>query len=245
MLKTEWYKEELANNESEKKHRSLAEEYSFFQAVKDGNMEFVKQNCQEEAFTNPDGMGILSKNAITNIKYHFVITVALITRYCIEGGMETEQAYRLSDFYIIRMDACTSIREISDLHHIMVLDFTGKMRLLHKNTVLSKPISQCVDYIYAHINDRLTIETLAEHTSLSPSYLSRLFKQNLGISVSDYIREKKIEKAQNLLRFSDFSYIEISNYLSFSSQSHFIQTFEHYVGMTPKQYRNTKYKSSW
>lgn len=245
MLKSEWYKEELANNESEIKHRSLAEEYSFFQAVKNGNMEFVKKNCQEEAFTNPEGMGVLSKNVITNIKYHFVITVALITRYCIEGGMETEQAYRLSDFYIIRMDACNSIREISDLHHIMVLDFTGKMRLLQKNAALSKPVSQCIDYIYAHINDRITIETLAKHTALSPSYLSRLFKQNLGISVSDYIREKKIEKAQNLLRFSDFSYIDISNYLSFSSQSHFIQTFEHYVGMTPKQFRDTKYKSSW
>ena len=40
-------------------------------------------------------MGVLSKNALTNLKYHFVITVALVTRYCIEGGMETEQAYRL------------------------------------------------------------------------------------------------------------------------------------------------------
>ena len=36
-----------------------------------------------------------------------------------------------------------------------------------------------------------------------------------------------------------------ANYLSFSSQSHFIQTFEHYIGMTPKQYRNSKYKSTW
>lgn len=245
MLESQWYKEELATSESELKHRSLSEEYSFFQAVKDGNIEAVNQNCQEEAFTNPDGMGILSKNPLTNIKYHFAITVALITRHCIEGGMETEQAYRLSDFYIFRMDSCITIKEISDLHHVMALDFTGKMRLLQKNSILSKPVVQCVDYIYAHISDRITVEDLAEHTALSPSYLSRLFKQNLGISMSDYIREKKIEKAQNLLRFSTFSYVEISNYLSFSSQSHFIQTFEHYVGMTPKQYRSSKYKSTW
>ena len=152
MLESQWYKKELENSDSDIKHRSLSEEYSFFEAVKDGNIEFVQKNCQEEAFSNPEGMGILSKNSLTNLKYHFVITVALVTR---------------------------------------------------------------------------------------------LFKQNLGVSISDYIREKKIEKAQNLLRFSDFTYVEIANYLSFSSQSHFIQTFEHYVGMTPKQYRSSKYKSTW
>ena len=127
MLESQWYKKELENSDSDIKHRSLSEEYSFFEAVKDGNIEFVQKNCQEEAFSNPEGMGILSKNSLTNLKYHFVITVALVTRYCIDGGMETEQAYRLSDFYILHMDSCTSIKEISELHDVMALDFTGKM----------------------------------------------------------------------------------------------------------------------
>lgn len=201
MLENQWSKKEIENSESEIHHRALSEEYSFFEAVKDGNIEAVSRNLQEEAFTNPEGMGILSKNPLTNLKYHFVITVALVTRYCIDGGMETEQAYRLSDFYIIHMDACSTIQEISDLHHEMALDFTGKMRLLQKNAALSKPVAQCIDYIYAHISARITVEDLAEYTNLSASYLSRLFKQNLGVSVSDYIREKKVEKAQNLLRF--------------------------------------------
>ena len=245
MLKNQWSKKEIEDSEYEIHHRALSEEYSFFEAVKDGNIEAVSKNLKEEAFTNPEGMGILSKNPLTNLKYHFVVTVALVTRYCIDGGMETEQAYRLSDFYIIHMDACSTIQEISDLHHEMALDFTGKMRLLQKNAALSKPVAQCIDYIYAHISARITVEDLAVYTNLSASYLSRLFKQNLGVSISDYIREKKIEKAQNLLRFSDFTYIQIANYLSFSSQSHFIQTFQHFVGMTPKQYRSSKYKSTW
>lgn len=152
MFKTQWYKEELQNSDSDIKHRSLSEEYSFFEAVKDGNIEFVQKNCQEKAFINPEGMGILSKNSLTNLKYHFVITVALITRYCIDGGMETEQAYRLSDFYILHMDTCQSMKEISELHDVMAHDFTGKMRLLQKNAALSKPIAQCIDYIYAHIS---------------------------------------------------------------------------------------------
>ena len=204
-LRNEWYSHELSDSESEVCHRSMEEEYSFYSAVKNGDMEFVRKNLNQGDFTNPVGMGVLSKNALTNLKYHFVVTAALLTRHCVEGGLELEQAYRLSDFYILKMDSCSTIKGIAELHQDMVLDFTGKMLVLQKNAIISKPIVQCIDYIYSHINERTTINELADYTALSPSYLSRLFKQNLGISISDYIREKKIEKAENLLRYSDYS----------------------------------------
>ncbi len=52
--------------------------------------------------------------------------------------------------------------------------------------------------------------------------------------MSTYIREKKINMAKNLLRFNEYSIIDIANRLFFSSQSHFIQQFREIVGMTPK-----------
>lgn len=241
----DWYQTELQNGELEVIHRPLEDEYFFYNAVRSGDMEYVCKNCEEGAFTDPLGVGILSKHPLTNMKYHFVVTAALITRYCIDGGLEVEQAYRLSDFYILKMDSCTTIEQVSELHHIMAKDFTGKMLLLQKNAIISKPVMQCVDYIYSHMKERITVQTLAEYTELSPSYLSRVFKQNLGVSVSDYIREKKIEKATHLLRYSDKPLIDIANYLAFSSQSHFIQAFESFTGMTPKKYRDKYYKSMW
>ena len=244
-LSKEWYNAELKKSESETKHRSPNVEYSFYNAVKTGDMDAVIKNCNEDAFLHMEGTGVLSRNSLTNLKYHFVVTAALLTRYCIDGGLEPEQAYRLSDFYILKMDACTSVRQVADLHHIMAKDFTGKMILQKKSSILSKPVMQCVDYIYSHIKERITIESLASYTGLSSSYLSRVFKKNLGVSISDYIREKKIEKATHLLRYSDKSVIEIANYLAFSSQSHFIQTFESFTGLTPKKYRNKYYKAMW
>lgn len=241
----EWFYTELENSELETQHRSPNIEYSFYNAVKTGDMDAVIQNCKQDAFIDLKGTGILSRNPLTNIKYHFVVTTAMVTRYCIDGGLEPEQAYRLSDFYILKMDTCTTIRQVSDLHHEMAKDFTGKMILQKKSSILSKPVMQCVDYIYSHIKERITIAVLAEHTGLSENYLSRIFKQNLGVSLSDYIREKKIEKATHLLRYSDKPIVDIANYLSFSSQSHFIQIFESYTGLTPKKYRNKYYKSMW
>lgn len=244
-LQHEWYMKELKMSEEDNPHRPMEVEYSFYNAVSSGDMDYVRENIKEGDFKNPEGMGILSRNALTNLKYHFVVTVAMITRHCVEAGMELEQAYRLSDFYILKMDSMTTTEDIAALHDSMVLDFTGKMLLIKKQSIISKSITMCIEYVYNHIHDRITIEDLAAYTDLSPSYLSRLFKKELGISVSDYIREKKIDKAQNLLKYSDFTPVEIANYLSFSSQSHFIQAFEKMVGMTPKKYRDRYYRTSW
>ena len=51
-------------------------------------------------------MGKLSENKLQNIRYHFVVTTAMIARYCVHNGMEQEKAYGLSDFYILKMDKC-------------------------------------------------------------------------------------------------------------------------------------------
>ncbi len=244
-LRKEWYDQELKQSEEALTHRPLEEEYSFYNAVSSGDMDFVQKNCDQNTFTNPEGMGILSTDHLTNLKYHFVITVAMITRQCVTAGMELEQAYRLSDFYILKLDSCMSAEGVSQLHHSMALDFTGKMTLIKKSSVISKYVILCMDYIYSHLNTRITIQALSEYTGLSPSYISRLFKKELGIAISDYILEKKIEKAENLLKYSDYSLIDIANYLAFSSQSHFIQTFKKAVGLTPSKYRNQFYHASW
>ncbi|BCN29263.1 helix-turn-helix domain-containing protein [Anaeromicropila herbilytica] len=244
-LQNEWYLKEVFDNELLTKHKPIEFEYSFYQAVKSGDMNYVREDCQKGGFSNPDGIGVLSKNSLINMKYHFVISVAMITRHCVEGGMEFEQAYRLSDFYILKLDNCSTIQAVTELHDNMALDFTGKMLLLKNSSIISKSILLCTDYIYNHIHDRVTVDDLSNYTNLSKSYLSRLFKQELGISISDYIREKKIEKAQNLLKYSDFTSIEIANYLAFASQSHFIHTFEKQVGLTPKKYRDKYYHNSW
>lgn len=109
-ISQDWITNELEDTELEALHRSPSVEYSFYNAVRAGDMEAVNKNCEEDSFLHLKGTGILSKNPLTNLKYHFVVTTAMITRYCIDGGLEPEQAYRLSDFYILKMDSCTTVR---------------------------------------------------------------------------------------------------------------------------------------
>lgn len=241
----EFHVREIEDNEINEEHQPMEIEYAFYKAVRAGDLDAVRENCRQNCFTDMQGKGTLSHNSLQNLKYHFIVATALITRQCIEGGMEQELAYRLSDFYILKVDSCLTAESINALHHDMALDYTQRMSLLQKNNIVSKSIIQCTEYVYNHIHDRITINDLANHTGLSVSYLSRLFKKELGMPVSEYIREKKVEKAENLLKYSDYSLIEIANYLAFSSQSHFIQIFTKQTGMTPKKYRDLYFHTTW
>ena len=231
--------------EESETHRDTGEELEFFHAVSDGNMDYVHKNCEERRFVDDKGVGQLSTDPVLNLKYHLVVTAALITRMCISRGLEAEHAFRMSDFYIRKLDDATTEEAVEEIHNSMVLDFTGKMRLIRRDKGLSRPITKCVDYIYAHIYDRITIKDLSDHTGVSTSYLSRQFTKELGLPISDYIREKKIELSQEMLKNTDDSLADIALRLSFSSQSHFIQTFKAVVGMTPKKYRSVNGYSSW
>ncbi|HCT91503.1 MAG TPA: AraC family transcriptional regulator [Lachnospiraceae bacterium] len=241
----EWLLLETEDDMDEMEHRQPTEELLFYQAVTNGDVEAVRKNCEQERFLDSEGVGVLSRNEVTNFKYHFVITTAMITRLCRQKGMELEQAFRMSDFYIQKLDDIHTVQGVRSLHDAMVLDYTEKMCRLRRNDTNSRHINTCKEYIYAHVKERITIEDLADELGVSASYLSRLFKKETGDSISAYIRRQKIEVAKNLLRYSEYSMIDIANRLSFSSQSHFIQQFREAVGMTPKKYRDVNHMVQW
>ncbi len=219
-------------------HRSTDEETLFLNAVASGDIDYVRQNCDDHRFLDSTGVGRLSVDPVLNLKYHMVVTTALVTRKCIAKGLEPERAFRMSDFYIRKLDQVKTEVEVEAAHNSMVLDFTGKMRFINRDRGLSRPITRCVNYIYSHIYERITVSELATHAGVSKSYLSREFVREIGIPVSNYIREKKVEIAEELLKNSDDSILEIAMKLSFASQSHFIDIFKSITGSTPKQYRS-------
>lgn len=242
-LSRDWLKNEFINQEMLYKHRLVETEFSFYDAIATGNMEFVLDNCKKKMFVNLDGVGKLSHDPIQNLKYHFTITAAMIVRYCIHYGMSSEKAYSLSDFYILKMDSLSTLDEICELHDTMCIEICRQMQDLRKSSILSKPVVLCMDYIYSHMHYRITIEELAQHVNLSVSHLSKTFKKETGIALSEYIIQVKIEKAKNMLQYSDLKIIDIANHFAFSSQSHFIQVFHKITGITPHQFRKQNFRS--
>ena len=235
-IQKELYYQEYVQREHNILHAPYPPELAFYSAIKAGNIEKTRELCRESILNKP-GLGILSLNPLQNIKYHFVITAAVIARYCIEGGMEPSAAYSLSDFYILKADGASMPEEVAKLHPIMCEDYAKRMKNLRKQKICSKHVVECIDYIHDNLHKRITVNRLANQVSLNPSYLSRLFKQETGSSISSYIQNKKIETAQNMLIYSEFSPAQIASVLAFPSQSYFTEVFRKNTGTTPKKYR--------
>lgn len=193
---------EFINRETGWHHHTHAEDAWQFELLKAGDMRAVEEGILR---FNSANTGHLSDDPVRNRKYLFVTSVTQACRAAINGGMDSERAYNISDLYIQKMDILETEEEICKLHADMMTFYTKEM---------------------------------AEQVDLNASYLSTLFKKEAGCSVSDYILLRKLEAARNMLKYSEYSYAEISAILAFSSQSHFSRIFKKETGYTPKEYRD-------
>ncbi len=93
------------------------------------------------------------------------------------------------------------------------------------------------DYIDAHSDEQIGVDTLSEMAELSKFHFSKMFKLETGLSPHQYILRHRIQRAQGMLVRSRLSLAEISIEVGFSSQSHMTEAFRRVVGTSPGQYR--------
>ena len=216
-------------------------ELGFYRAIQSGDVIEVEKRFDSIKSKFLDGKGTLSPDPVRNLMYHFVTSVALVSRFCIEGGMDHDTAYTLSDIYIQKADAMRDINELIMFFREMEVDFAERMKALRKSNVVSLHVRRCIDYIYEHLHEKITVEILADYVGLNSSYLSKLFSTEKGISIHAFVTQARITTAENLLINTDFSNLEIALALGFSSQSSFISVFRKKNGITPKKYRELHY----
>ena len=184
-----------------------------------------------------EGTGKLSDNPLQNTRYLFVSTITRACRFCIQGGMNPTDAFNASDLYIRKMDVLNNIDEIRALREDMMTFYSDAMREIHRQMQLPRSVTRAMDYVEAHLHDKLSLKEIAEYAGLAPAYLSDLFRRETGITLSSYILKRRIKAAKNMLRYSDQKVAEIAEILAFSNASHFQRAFKKETGRTPNQYR--------
>ena len=215
-------------------HLEYEKEMNFYKAVQKGDVELVKKLMLP---LKNEKLGSLSKNSLQNLKYHLVVLISMLTRFAIEGGMNPESAYTLSDIYIQQVDLLSSEEETEKIHEKIIFDYTNRMAKIHKTLGLSKKVIKAMDYIYDNIQSKIRISDIAKKIDINPNYLCELFKKETGISINNFVKKKKIQAAEKLLIYEDFSVAELADIFGFASSSHFIETFKAETGLTPKAYK--------
>ena len=178
-----------------------------------------------------------AKEQLRQIKNTFIVTVTLVCRSAIRGGMDVEDAFVLSDSYIQQCELLNSPEAVINLQYQMIRDYTQRVERLHLGNQPSKLTADVANYIQHHISETITTEKIADALFLSRPYLSRRFKADTGKCLTDFILKEKTEEAKRLLRYSDKPLTDISSYLGFSSLSHFSRVFRKYASISPGEYR--------
>lgn len=181
--------------------------------------------------------GILAKDAHRQAKNTSIVTITLITRAAIRGGLDTEIAYQLSDLYIQQIEQLNTLEAIQNLTKEALFNFTRRVSEVKYNVSGKGDIRRIIQYVYMNINQPITATQIAAHFGYSRTYLSTAFKKVTGISLYQFILDCKLEEAKTLLRSTDKPISEISHYLCFSSQSHFQTIFKKACQESPLKYR--------
>lgn len=98
-------------------------------------------------------------------------------------------------------------------------------------------VESCVRYIREHIQESLSVESLAVEHYISADYLTRLFKKKFGQGLAGYIKDQRMFLAKELLENTDLSVTMISAKVGYENYSAFITSFKKYCGMPPREYR--------
>lgn len=228
------------NHENNVHHNPYDQEMREFGSIENGDLIQLEKSLQEDY----DGtIGTLAKDPLRNLKNLGIVLVTLASRAAIRGGLSPEISFSLSDSYIQQIEECKDLALVVPLAHKAEFQYAEMVHEIKEKQkgILKKQknprINKCKDFIFSHLHDRITLEDLAAEADCNPNYLSQLFKECEGISISGYILQEKINRAKNLLIYSDYSYIEIATYLGFSSQSHLGTQFKKHTGYTLRQYR--------
>lgn len=215
-------------------HNTLAIEQTLMNMIRKGDTDALKAWIASAPAVHA---GAMAQEHLRQYKNTFIVTTTLAARSAIRGGMNVEEALSTSDLLIRSCEALQDVQNIQRLQINMLLTYTEQVARLRKGIQPTSLAIAVSAWVQRHLSEPIDTEKLAQELHYSRPYLSRKFKEETGMTLTDFILTKKSEEAARLLAYTDKSLIAVSDYLGFSSQSHFSRVFKKYIGKTPSAYK--------
>ncbi len=175
------------------------------------------------------------------IKARIIEMLVLLSRVAIDAGASIEEILLFNEENIKQIEKISSIEELSPwitaiMHRFIQysFDFTG----VKHSDVLYK----IMQYVNLNYNKKITLEKVATEVYLSRSYVSTMFKDEMGESFISYVNRVRVEKSKILLLNESISLANVSEMCGFENQSYFTKVFKDIVGVSPKKYRDSRGK---
>ncbi len=209
--------------EREKELLDYIEMENYFQAA-----EKLEQICEEvdERFTDEE-----------KCHYSRELLIVIMRQIFTSAGLEkldfTERFDRSGLLADLEAAECGSkALQVLQEHFRRMLNF-----LLDEKSDGEEPLERARRYLEENYDESISLDELAAEAGLSPSYLSRSFKQRFGLSFSEYLNRLRLDEARRLLRSSRKNVGEIAREVGFNDSNYFSRVFKQEEGIPPSRYR--------
>ena len=207
--------------------------------VSNGQTALARKNVRQLLET----FSILEAGDLDGIKAKTLWFFAIIIR------MASESDSNLNQIIDTDLDIINRINEAESYNRLLkvsedIIETVAKNTLSSIYSGRSQIVTKALQYINKNYKEKLSLKDIEANLHVNSSYFSTLFKQEMGITFTDYLNSLKIEHACQLLEHSNLSIIDVSLSTGFDDQSYFTKVFKKAKGLTPKAYRAEKGKNA-
>lgn len=178
------------------------------------------------------------KDPIRNIKNLTIILNTLCRKAVEASNVHPFHIDETSREFAIHIESINSLKDADRLQKIMI----RKYCLLVTNHSLagySPQIQRVINHIDMNLSEPLSLRKLSDLFSINSSYLSTLFKKEMGMTITDFINSQKVRFSITLLNKTDLQIQNIASQVGIYDVNYFIKVFKKIIGMTPKEYRDS------
>jgi len=162
--------------------------------------------------------------------------VVILSRAAVDGGADVQYIFGLNFKYLSEINTFRTIDDLSVWLSTLMNRFTESVfnwaDIKHVDTIY-----KAIAYMRENYANKITLEDVSAYVYLSPSYFSKIFKDEMRTSFNAYLNKIRIDNAKRMLLNDDINIIDISNMVGYEDQSYFSKVFKKLTGVTPGKYR--------
>ena len=170
------------------------------------------------------------------VKSRILELVVLLSRAALEGGADVEQIFGLNYTYLSQIHSFKTIDELTQWLSKIIIRFTDCVFKL-KDVKHVGAIYRAVHYINRNYTNKITLEEVASVVYFSPTYFSKIFKEEMKMNFNAYVNKLRIDFSKKLLLADNSSIANIAAAIGYEDQSYFTKVFKKQTGVSPGQFR--------
>ena len=173
---------------------------------------------------------------IRNMKNYSIICNTILRKAAEQGGVHPVYLDSTSSDFALRIEAIHSVQKGQELLGEMIRSYCRLVKK-HATRQYSAIIQRTIAYIDTDLSADLGLHTLAQIQNINASYLSTLFRQETGQTLTDHINAKRMDHAAHLLQTTHLQIQSIAQHCGISDPNYFSKLFKKHTGITPGEYR--------